>query len=77
VGATKYSSSDDAAWALSDLTGNGIETNWGNGQYDIIDSNGVPLDEIDNIETRDNETNGSEFNLGPIVNGALRLGFTF
>ena len=77
MGATKYSSSDDAAWALSDLTGNGIETNWGNGQYDIIDSNGVPLDEIDNIETRDNEKNGTEFNLGPIVNGALRLGFTF
>ena len=51
--------------------------NWGNGQYDIIDSNGVPLDEIDNIETRDNEKNGTEFNLGPIVNGALRLGFTF
>ena len=77
MGATKYSSSDDAAWALSDLSGNGIETNWGNGQYDIVDSNGVPLDEIDNIETRDNEKNGTEFNLGPIVNGALRLGFTF
>jgi len=75
MGATKYSSSDDDAWALSDLVGN--DYNWGNGQYDIVDSNGVPLDEIDNIETRDNEKNGTEFNLGPIVNGALRLGFTF
>ncbi len=75
MGATKYTSSDDDAWALSDLSG--MDTNWGNGQYDIVGTDGLPLAELGNIETRDDEKNGTEFNLGPIVNGALRLGFTF
>ena len=67
---TKYSSSDDNAWAVSSL---GFQdTNFGNGTIDT-DSNGA----ITDVSVRDDEKNGSSFNVGPNVNGALRLGFIF
>lgn len=67
---TKYTSTDDLAWGLASL---GFEdVNWGNGEINFDDDN-----VITSVETRANEANGSSLNIGPNVNGALRLGFIF
>jgi len=66
---TKYTSSDDIAWATSSF---GFEdTNWGGGEIEQEDG------EIESVTVRNDEKNGSQFNLGPNVNGAIRLGFIF
>lgn len=68
---TKYSSTDDNAWAVSSISGL-EDTNFGNGEIEFEDDG-----DIESVTTRDDEKNGSNFDLGPIVNGALRLGFIF
>lgn len=67
---TKYSSTDDNAWALSAI--DMMDTNFGNGEIEFDDDG-----DIESVTTRDDEKNGSNFDLGPVVNGALRLGFIF
>lgn len=69
---TKYSSDNDEAWAVSSANPFGEDTNFGNGEFEQSDEG-----TITSVSTRDDEKNGTSFNLGPNVNGALRLGFIF
>jgi len=69
---TKYESTDDNAWAVASTTMEFGDVNFGNGEITVGDSG-----EIEEVMTREDEENGSQFNLGPNVNGAIRLGFIF
>lgn len=57
------------------------DTNWGNGSFDNLGTVGgvdeSPLPELENIQTRVDSENGSNFNLGTMAEGAIRLGFIF
>jgi len=77
---TKYSATDEIAWGLQGTSGFS-DVNWGNGE--LLDASGEVISDpfsgtvVASVNARDNEANGSSFNIGPNVNGALRLGFIF
>jgi len=70
---TKYSSTDDNAWAVAASNPfSEDDFNFGAGEVTISDAGA-----ISEVTTRDDEKNGTSFNVGPVVNGAIRLGFIF